>query len=88
MQPLSILSPQVNGCDGLSNAETVTVEFINNGASIANNITATLTYNGQLVTTDNIPGPINPGVVYTHSFSQTVDMTAIGPFALGIGDAK
>ena len=84
IQPLAILSPQVNGCDGLSNAEIVTVEFTNNGASAASNVTATLNYNGAVVTTDNIVGPIVPGVVYAHTFSQTLDMTAIGPFTLGI----
>lgn len=84
IEPLSIVSPQVNGCDGLTNAEVVTVIYTNNGASPASNVTATLTYNGQLVVTDNIVGPIPAGGTYTHTFSQTVNMSAIGPFTLGI----
>jgi hypothetical protein len=84
LQPLAVLSPQVNGCDGLTNAEVVTMEFVNNGASPATNVTATLTYNGQLIATDIIAGPITPGTVFTHTFSQTVNMAAIGPFTLGI----
>jgi hypothetical protein len=84
MEPLSILSPQVNGCDGLTNAEIVTFEFVNNGAAPANNAVATLKYNGQLIATNTLTGPFLPGVTYTHTFTVPVNMSAIGPFSLDI----
>jgi hypothetical protein len=84
VQPLSLDAPQVNGCDALTANETVTITILNSGADTATNISATLSLNFATVVTDVIPGPILPGATYTHTFSQTIDLSPIGAFNIGI----
>jgi len=84
VQPLSLDAPKVNGCDALTSAETVTISILNSGAAAATNVTATLSLNFNTIVTDVIPGPIAPGAIYVHTFTQTIDLSAIGAFNIGI----
>jgi len=74
------ISPTQN-C-GLTNAEAVTVEFVNNGQDTAFTYQAALYFNGALLVTDTITTALAPGDVSTYVFSQTVNMAAGGLYTL------
>ncbi len=84
VQPVSLNTPQVNGCAALTANEPVTITILNSGAAAATNVTATLSLNFNTVVTDVIAGPIPSGALYVHTFSQTIDLSPIGAFNIGI----
>jgi len=46
------------------------------------NYSLTLSLNGTQIAEDLVAGPLNPGETYTHTFSNTVDLSAIGDYTL------
>lgn len=84
IEPLSLDAPQVEGCYTFTANEAVTMTYTNNGADTATNIVATLTLNGNQIVVDTIPGPVLPGATLQHTFSQTINLTPIGAFNIGV----
>ncbi|MDP2188693.1 MAG: T9SS type A sorting domain-containing protein [Sphingobacteriaceae bacterium] len=73
-----LLSPMQN-C-GLTNAELVSVEFVNNGQDTVSTFQASLYFNGSLLVNDTINTSIAPGAFSTYTFSQTVNMAVGGAY--------
>lgn len=65
---------------GLTNAENVTIEIVNNGQDTAFSYEASLYFNGALVVNDTINAVIAPGDFSSYTFSQTVDMSLGGTY--------
>lgn len=65
---------------GLTNAENVIIEIVNNGQDTAFSYEAALYFNGALVVNDTITAVIAPGAFSSYTFSQTVDMSLGGTY--------
>ncbi len=84
IEPIEIVTPLPGRCDAFTANEQVIVAVSNNGAAPATGATVSLTLNGAAVVTDVITATIPSGGVYMHTFSQTIDLTPIGNFALTV----
>jgi archaellum component FlaF (FlaF/FlaG flagellin family) len=82
--PVSFDLPLLERCEGYTSTETVQVTITNGGAAPAVNANLTLLLNSTAVLTDVIPGPIAPGATYVHTFSQPLDLSAIGAFNIQV----
>lgn len=82
VQPVVFATPITNGCVNYTANEQVIVNILNSGAAAASNVTAILKLNGVTVVTDNIAGPIPAGATISHTFSQTIDLSAPGIFTI------
>lgn len=77
----AIVSP-LSGC-GLTSAEPVTVQVINQGALPLSNATASLSLDGSpFGAAEAIPGPIAPGDTVNYTFNATVDLSVAGTHTL------
>ena len=66
----------------LTNQEVVVAEFVNAGLFPITNFTVSLALNGVTVATDNVALTLEPREIYTHQFSQTVDLSVVGDYEL------
>ncbi|MFN0212637.1 MAG: hypothetical protein ACKVT2_00145 [Saprospiraceae bacterium] len=78
IKPLSLIAPVASAL--LGNGEQVTVKFSNGGLVNVPGFSASLYFEGNLVTTENISNVIQPGGSLDFSFSSTVDMPVIGKY--------
>tara|TARA_B100000683_G_scaffold217435_1_gene213417 strand:+ start:1000 stop:2613 length:1614 start_codon:yes stop_codon:yes gene_type:complete len=82
---VSVNSSGVTACGGLDSAETVTVEFINNGTDSISTIDLHLDVNGNSTTETYSPStPVGTGDTATYTFGTTVDMSNSGVYTLNV----
>ncbi|MEZ4926216.1 MAG: T9SS type A sorting domain-containing protein [Saprospiraceae bacterium] len=74
--PLSLESP-VSG-PGLTNAESITVQFRNFGYTPQSNISVGYQVNSGAWKNEVIPGPLGPGQTISHTFAGTEDLGQLG----------
>ncbi|MBI5914191.1 MAG: T9SS type A sorting domain-containing protein [Bacteroidetes bacterium] len=80
--PQALIAPQNSGY--LTAAEPVKVALRNYGHKPAADFTVSLVLNGNLLATEAIADTIQPDSVRLHTFTPTVDMSAIGPYPFTI----
>lgn len=80
--PQALVQPQSSGY--LTNAESFKVVLRNFGYAAASNFDVSLMVNGNLIATEPITSTIQPDSVLSHTFTPTVDMSAIGAYTIKI----
>lgn len=75
-----------NGCT-LSSSETVTIEISNNGSTPISNFPASYSVNGGTPVLDTVTATINPGTIYSFSFTQTADLSVANIYEIVAGIA-
>ncbi len=75
----NIVSPVTGSYLGL---EPVTVDIYNNGLLDISNFPVSYTLNGAGLVTDTITAVITPGMTYTYTFSQNVDISTYASYDL------
>lgn len=84
ISPVSFDLPLLERCEGYTNNETVQVTITNGGASPAANASLTLFLNGTSIVTDVVPTSIASGATYVHTFSQPLNLSALGAFNIKV----
>lgn len=77
---VEIVDP-TSGC-GLTNAETVTVKVVNDGAVNLTSTPVHMQVNGMLMLSDTITATILPGDTLVYTFNGTVDLSTVGNYNL------
>ena len=80
--PISILSPTSSAT--LTDSEQVTVEVQNRGFGDIENLTVGLMLDGTTVGTFTIPDVLSENDVYQHIFAETIDLSVIGSYEIGV----
>ena len=78
--PLVLVAPS-SGC-GLSNADTLIADFINNGLDTLASLVACYQLDNGSTVCDTIPGPVLPGGTLRVTFSTLGDFSALGQHAV------
>ena len=73
---------QPTNSDALTTTESVTAEFLNVGLSPLTDFDVTLLLDGNEVVTDRVALTLASRERYEHTFSQTVDLSALGDYEL------
>lgn len=76
ISPQNLLAPVPSAL--LGNGETVKVEVYNGGIEPAPGFAISLYFDGNFVTTENVPVPLQPGQSLEHTFLSTVDLPVVG----------
>jgi hypothetical protein len=76
IKPIVLLSPTPSAL--LGNGEQVKVKIFNGGLVNASGFTASLYFQGNLVSTENVPDTLQPGQTTEFTFAATVDMPQVG----------
>ena len=76
IKPITLLSPTPSALLGAG--EQVKVKIYNGGLVNASGFTASLYFQGNLISTENVPATLQPGEAADFTFAATVDMPAIG----------
>ncbi len=78
----NLISP-VSGC-GLGAADSVMVKFKNTGTTSIQNFPACFSFNGAPVVCETFNGTIVPGDSAIFTFTQTINLSALGTYSLDI----
>jgi len=76
LKPQTLLAPLSSAL--LGNGEQVKVKFFNGGLVNVPGFSASLYFEGNLVTTENVQSTIQPGATLDYTFATTVDLPALG----------
>jgi hypothetical protein len=80
IEVLGFISP-LNGC-GLSNAETVELQFVNNGVTAVTSLPLSFSVDGGALNNETFTGTVNPGDTASYVFSATADLSVQGLHSL------
>ncbi len=76
LSPKELLSPV--SASLLGTGETVKVSVYNGGVAAAPGFSISLYFEGNLVSTENVPNTVPPGASFEYTFASTVDMPVVG----------
>ena len=74
-----LMDMQILACD-LSNAEIVTIEIVNPGASPQNNFDVSYTINNGSAVIETFTSTVNPGDTVMYNFNTTADLSTDGVY--------